>query len=197
MIFLGILIALLGLAFIFARDFMWGLTVMSNQMKGRTSERTDLWDTGQVFSGVVCLLVGVGLICAQISESSADAAKAESATATAASLQAALDEAFGLYLSEWQKAERITTYSVRPRDVQVRANTIYYGRCVGNHFYLFVMGFNGQYDNYAYVPDADPERCLPEGMSMYYTGDLGGGWYKVNGYGTPSAVTRVAPTTQP
>src|SRR5687768_3847474 len=68
MIFLSILFILIGLAMIFARDFMWGLTERSNQMAGRTSERTEMWDTGQIISGVILALLGGGFLCWQISE---------------------------------------------------------------------------------------------------------------------------------
>src|SRR5687768_1311688 len=172
MIVLGIVIVLLGLALIFARDLMWELTVMGNQFKGQTSERTELWDTGQIIGGVICLLLGVGLICAQISQNNAEVAEKASATATATSLQAVLNETFGPHLAEWQKVEREVTHSVRPRDIDVRASRIYYGRCENNRFYLYVMDFPVRYSNYAYVPNGDPEDCEPQGMSVFYSASV-------------------------
>jgi hypothetical protein len=196
-ILLAIVICLYGLALLFARDFMWDLTVMGNEMKGRASERTELWETQQVIGGVICLLLGAGLICMQVSRSSEEAAKVANATATATSLLTALDEAFGPHLAEWQKVEREVAYTVRPREVDIRASAIYYGRCSNNRFYLYVLGFNNLTRNYAYVPRSQPENCAPDGISVWDSELLGDDWYRVNAYGTPVAVTRVAPTLTP
>jgi len=106
MIFLSILFILLGLAMIFARDFMWEFTVLSNQRAGRTSERTEMWDTGQIISGVILALLGAGFLCWQVSENSAEAAEESNATATATTSLARLEDAFAPYLQQWQQTER-------------------------------------------------------------------------------------------
>jgi hypothetical protein len=195
MIFLSILFILLGLAMIFARDFMWGLTEFSNQMAGRTSERTELWDTRQMISGAIIILVGAGVICWQISESSAEAAEESDATATAATRLAQLQDAFAPYIDQWEQNERQNAYRVSPRDLHVLARSIFYGRCSSNDFYIYVLGFNGQYNHYAYVPESDPRYCEPGGMSVGSPVRIGNGWYSISVFGTPEATNAPRPTT--
>ena len=55
----GILLVGLGLLSIFAKDFMWNLTQISNQMKGVASERTDWWDTSTTIGGIVAIVLGL------------------------------------------------------------------------------------------------------------------------------------------
>jgi UPF0716 family protein affecting phage T7 exclusion len=54
-----IAVVVLGLLAIFAKDFMWGLTQFSNEMKGVASDRTDTWDTTTTIAGIVLVLAGV------------------------------------------------------------------------------------------------------------------------------------------
>ncbi|MFN8457941.1 MAG: hypothetical protein U0401_25370 [Anaerolineae bacterium] len=52
----------IGLLSLFAKDFMWELTVWGNQMKGQASERTEWWEITTTLSGLFFLIVGIGLL---------------------------------------------------------------------------------------------------------------------------------------
>ena len=54
-----IAVIVLGLLAIFAKDFMWGLTQFSNEMKGVASDRTDTWDTTTTIAGIFLVVVGI------------------------------------------------------------------------------------------------------------------------------------------
>ncbi len=54
----SLLLFVLGLVSVFAKDMMWDLTVWQNQMKGIASERTDTWELMTTVSGVILLIVG-------------------------------------------------------------------------------------------------------------------------------------------
>jgi hypothetical protein len=193
MIFLSILFILIGLAMIFARDFMWEFTVVSNQRAGRTSERTELWDTGQIISGAILMLLGAGFICWQVSENSAEAAELANATATAATRLALLEAAFEPYLQAWQQTERQNAYRVSPGDLRIGAGSIYYGRCEGNDFYVYVLRFPGQSDNYAYIPDNEPDDCAPQGLRILSSSPIGEDWYRVTVTGNPESTRAPRP----
>ena len=47
-----------GLLCIFAKDGMWELTQIGNQMKGVASERTDWWDTSTTIGGIAAVVLG-------------------------------------------------------------------------------------------------------------------------------------------
>lgn len=55
----GLLLIVIGLLSIFAKDFMWELAQFSNQMKGQASERTEWWDLSTTIGGVIALLLGI------------------------------------------------------------------------------------------------------------------------------------------
>ena len=54
-----IALVVVGLLAIFAKDFMWGLTQFSNEMKGQASDRTDTWDSTTTLAGGFLVVVGV------------------------------------------------------------------------------------------------------------------------------------------
>jgi len=54
-----IAVIVLGLLAIFAKDFMWGLTQFSNEMKGVASDRTDTWDATTTIAGIFLVAVGI------------------------------------------------------------------------------------------------------------------------------------------
>lgn len=56
---LGVLLIVVGLASIFAKDLLWELTVFSNRLKGVKSERTEWWDVWTTLGGVFLIVVGL------------------------------------------------------------------------------------------------------------------------------------------
>lgn len=51
-----------GLIVIFAREQVWKLTVLSNKMTGRASERTKVWDVSMLIVGAVSIILAIILI---------------------------------------------------------------------------------------------------------------------------------------
>ncbi len=56
---IGLILVVLGLLSVFAKDLVWTFTEWSNQAKGLVSERTDWWDTTTTIGGIIAILVGV------------------------------------------------------------------------------------------------------------------------------------------
>lgn len=48
-----------GLIVIFAREQVWKLTVFSNKMSGRASERSRVWDVSMRFVGVLFIISAI------------------------------------------------------------------------------------------------------------------------------------------
>lgn len=193
MIVLGVLVIGLGLLMIGARDFFWSLTSLNNSFAGRQSERTELWEAGQIISGVVLLLIGVGAICAGIGQNGKTQARSSSASAAAGTMLADVAGAFGPYLAEWQSVEGRGLYAANPRALDIDAEAIYYGRCKGDGFFLVVVGFQEEYRNYGYFPDGDPGACRHDGISMAFVKSIGGDWYSL----TLLNRSRIAATPRP
>ena len=59
--FSGAFLVLIGVLSIFAKDFMWGITVWNNRNRGVVSERTDHWDVSTTIGGVMAILAGLFL----------------------------------------------------------------------------------------------------------------------------------------
>ena len=53
-----------GLIVIFAREQVWKLTVLSNKMSGRASERTKIWDVSMLIVGAVSIVLAIMMIFA-------------------------------------------------------------------------------------------------------------------------------------
>ena len=51
-----------GVAVIFARDQIWKLTVLSNQMSGRASERSQVWDISMIIVGIGAIILAIIII---------------------------------------------------------------------------------------------------------------------------------------
>lgn len=205
MILLGILAAGLGIAIIVFRDFFWELTRLGNQFEGEKSERTELWDTGQILSGLVLIGIGAIVICSGLAEAQTEARENAEATGTATTALVDLDTTFASYISEWQSYDGDETISVNPRSLNIQARRILYGRCGTNTFYLYVIGYkNEQYNDYAYLSDSfyEPSRCAPWRASIWSDEPIGGGWYDISAsgsldnFGTPTA-TFALPTARP
>ena len=58
----AILVIVLGLLSLYAKDIMWELTERQNRLKGLVSERTPAWDNATTIGGVIALIVGVIMI---------------------------------------------------------------------------------------------------------------------------------------
>lgn len=58
----GILLILVGLLSLFARDFLWAVTEFFNSLQGRASERSDIWEYGTIVAGVAFLILGLLLL---------------------------------------------------------------------------------------------------------------------------------------
>ena len=59
---IGLILVVLGLMSIFAKDIVWEFTEWSNRAKGLVSERTDWWDTTTTIGGIIAILAGVVLM---------------------------------------------------------------------------------------------------------------------------------------
>lgn len=57
--FVAALLFLGGVIVIFAKEQVWKLTVLSNKMSGRASERTKVWDTSMVIVGIVSIILAI------------------------------------------------------------------------------------------------------------------------------------------
>ncbi len=55
----GVLLIVVGLASIFAKELLWEITVFSNRLKGIKSERTDWWDVWTTVGGIFFIIVGL------------------------------------------------------------------------------------------------------------------------------------------
>lgn len=51
-----------GLIVIFAKEQVWKLTVLSNKMSGRASERTKVWDVSILIVGAVSIVLAIFMI---------------------------------------------------------------------------------------------------------------------------------------
>lgn len=59
----SILLVILGLFSIFAKDLMWEMTVFFNRTEGVASERTPLWDVRMTVGGIISIILGlVGIV---------------------------------------------------------------------------------------------------------------------------------------
>ena len=51
-----------GLSVIFAKEQVWKLTVLSNKISGRASERTKIWDVSMLIVGIVSIVLAIVMI---------------------------------------------------------------------------------------------------------------------------------------
>ncbi|MCZ7672419.1 MAG: hypothetical protein M5U34_37470 [Chloroflexi bacterium] len=59
---IAVILFLGGLFIIFAREKVWKLTVLSNKMSGRASERSRIWDVSMVIVGIVAIVMSIVMI---------------------------------------------------------------------------------------------------------------------------------------
>ena len=55
----AIILFLSGIAVIFSKEQIWKLTVLSNQMSGRASERTKVWDFSMSLVGAIAIILAI------------------------------------------------------------------------------------------------------------------------------------------
>jgi len=163
MIFLGILSIGFGILMLVARDFFWALTEMGNSFAGRTSERTELWEAGQMISGVVFILIGAVGICAGVSEAQEEEALRVAPTETAVAMVAlasTLDSTFAEFMPQWESSIESGVQTVRPASIGVRADALTYGRCDDGEFFVAIKGYNGHYgEDFLYLREGEPRDC--------------------------------------
>ena len=56
---IGLIMIVLGLLSIFARDFFWRWEKFGDALRGKRSERTGVWDLWQILKGL--FIIGLGL----------------------------------------------------------------------------------------------------------------------------------------
>jgi hypothetical protein len=197
-----------GLLQIFARDLMWELTQWSNQIAGRASERTDTWDTWQIISGVLLILFGLGFAAWALSMNAQANAQNiqltafyETIEANQATLTSTLDTEFAEVIPALQRQAKLQSQRVRATELGLdfpRATELEYGFCDSDEtFYVYILNYRGQGEDYAYLPRSDPSYCRPP--NWYFvdvwqlgTSTLGGTWYELDfglGFGRPATST--------
>lgn len=50
------ILVIYGMITLFAREIIWKLTVLANQLSGRASARTKVWDAGVIITGILSLV---------------------------------------------------------------------------------------------------------------------------------------------
>ena len=58
----GLVLVVMGLLSVFAKDLVWEFTEWSNQARGLVSERTDWWDTSTTIGGIIAIVAGIALM---------------------------------------------------------------------------------------------------------------------------------------
>jgi len=61
----GLVMIVVGLVCLFAKDIVWELTDWQNRTKGLQSDRTPEWETSINISGVVAIVTGIFFIFVQ------------------------------------------------------------------------------------------------------------------------------------
>ena len=203
----------LGLLSLLAPDLMWSWTQWNNELKGLQSERTDTWEMGRTFSGLV--MIGVGLFfglwgCGEASSREAEAAERtavfESRQATQSAENIALDTVFADAISQLLETATEDMQTVRAYRLGVETETyttIDYGRCEDSgDFYMYIFNYQDDWRTYAYGIGEElcrhPERLFVTPREMG-AGARGGVWYTVAGFSKPmpteEAMTSVPATT--
>lgn len=176
----------LGLLSIFARDLLWELTHWSNSIKGIASERTETWDTWSVISGVILVIIGVGLAIGMFSMQAQDQREDEQATATVNSRLANLEATYAPIVATLRPGAEFDPQEVRGgRFGLPSSQRLTFGLCQNEDFYLYILSGSSTYRGNAFVHDASPQYCGPEGWSIYSVDRLGGSaadgtWYEVS-----------------
>lgn len=183
MVILGILVIGFGILLLVARDFFWALTEMGNSFAGRTSERTELWEAGQVISGLFMIGLGAFVICAGSAEDRQREERRVAPTQTAVAMEAfssTLDRVFAEFIPQWERSSESGVQTVRPASIGISADAITYGRCEDGRFFAAVEGYEGRfYEDYLYLPEGDPVTCENGHLRFYGGGDANVAWRRV------------------
>lgn len=63
---MAVILLIIGILCLFARNAVWRLTVLSNQLTGRASERTQVWDIGTIVVGLIFLALAIIMLFSNI-----------------------------------------------------------------------------------------------------------------------------------
>lgn len=183
MVILGVLIVGFGILILVARDFFWALTEMSNSFAGRQSERTELWEAGQMISGIILIGLGAFVICAGTAEANEREQERVAPTQTAVAVAATavwFSDALGEDIAEWESVATDSVVRVDPASIGFDASDIYYGHCDNGAFFVALYEIGSRYgDDYLYLSEREPHQCITDNLRFY---SVGGGrpWWKVN-----------------
>jgi hypothetical protein len=205
----------MGLLSLLAPDLMWSWTQWNNELKGLQSERTDTWEMGRTFSGLI--MIGVGLFfglwgCGEASSrenaSIERTALFEDRAATQRAEAIVLDGAFSGAVDQLLELATEEMQTVRAYKLGVETETyttIDYGRCDDSgDFYMYIFNYQGDWQTYAY--GIGDELCKHPDRLYMSANELGGGerggvWYTLAGFRKPmptdEAVTPIAATPTP
>ncbi len=173
-----------GLLTFFGRDVVWGLTEWNNSLRGVASERTDAWEFSTTISGLVLLVVGVGLILFIVSTEVQRNQETADATATASSQLTRLDATYVPIIPALRDDASQSLQKANLREYRLPSNMhVYYGLCSYGGFY--VIAGSTPTDEYLYLERSTPNSCDPGGWSVYLPEDLGrsslgGTWYSTS-----------------
>lgn len=176
----------LGLLSIFARDLLWELTQWSNSTKGIASERTETWDTWSVISGVILVIIGAGLAIAMFSMQAQEQREDEQATATVSRRAANLEATYAPIVATLRAGADFAPQEVRGgRFGLPSTQRLTFGLCQDEDFYLYILSGSSSFRGNAFVQDASPQYCGPDGWNIYSVDRLGesaadGTWYDVS-----------------
>lgn len=199
MVVLGIVCIGLGILIMVARDFFWSVTELSNSFAGRQSERTELWETGQIISGLVLIGIGAFVICAGAAQDREREERRVAPTQTAVAMEAygqTLQARFGDFLPGWLEAGE-GLHEVRPGSIGINAEALYYGRCDNGAFFLAVRQLDNRYgEDYVYMPDGDLRDCHVDGLRMYALVGGDSQWKRANIFAdaVPTPTATLSPT---
>ena len=183
MVLLGIISIGFGILMLVARDFFWALTEMGNSFAGRQSERTELWEGGQMISGVVFILIGAFAICAGAGEAQEQEARRIAPTQTAVAMEAlasTLDSTFAEFIPQWERSIESGVQTVRPASIGVRADALTYGRCADGEFFIAIEGYSGYWsEDYLYLREGEPRDCQNGALRFHGNGPSNIAWQRV------------------
>lgn len=206
----------LGVLSLAAPDLMWSWTQWNNEMKGLKSERTEWWDTGRVFSGIIMIIVGVGFGlwgCGEASQREAEVVERTAvfeerqATRSAEAIQ--LDNAFSGAISQLLEMATEDVQTIRAYKLGVETETyttIDYGRCRNSDdFYMYVFNYGQQRMTYGYGMGRalcdHPDHLYMGSILEMERGESGGTWYLLPGHREPmpteEAMTPIPATRTP
>lgn len=171
---------------------MWELTQWNNEIAGRTSERTETWDSWRMISGVILVLVGVGfgcwtfgLVSQRNNENIERTTVAVNREATQLALGQQLDVEFADVIRTLRERATIEVQVATGRELglAVRGSMkFYYGVCERSEaFYLFIENYEGSRDLvYSSGTLCQPTRLSYSSPQSLGDSTLGGEWFQLS-----------------